>query len=96
MPEAGRLVWVEHERKNSTLFFKILHAVRRQYRRARRIVLILDNYIIYKSGLVARWLAENSKFELLFQPVYYPWINRVNPIRGLRAISASSTKKTSV
>ena len=74
---SGRLVWVEHERKNSTLFMKLLRAVRRSYRRARRIVLIVDNYIIHKSDIVARWLEHNPKFELLFQPVYYPWINQV-------------------
>ena len=73
----GRLVWVEHPRKNSMLFLKLLNAVRGQYRRARRIVLILDNYIIHKSEPVQRWLANNPKFELLFQPVYYPWINQI-------------------
>ena len=30
-----------------------------------------------KADLVARWLANNPKFELLFQPVYYPWINQI-------------------
>ena len=73
----GRLVWVEHHRKNTTVFMKLLEALRRTYRRARRIVLILDNYIIHKTDLVARWLVNNPKFELLFQPVYYPWINEI-------------------
>jgi transposase len=73
----GRLVWVEHERKTTALFVKLLNAVRRRYRRARRIVLIVDNYIIHKTDLVAQWLANNPKFELLFQPVYYPWINQI-------------------
>ena len=40
-------------------------------------MLILDNYIVHKTELVAGWLAENPKFELLFQPVYYPWINQI-------------------
>ena len=73
----GRLVWVEHERKNAKIFLKLLDAVRRHYRRARRIVLILDNYIIHKTDLAARWLANNPKFNLLFQPVYYPWVNQI-------------------
>lgn len=74
---SGRLVWVEHERKNTTLFLKMLNAIRRSYRRARHIVLILDNYIVHKTDAVAQWLAKNPKFQLLFQPVYYPWINRI-------------------
>ena len=31
----GRLVWVEHERKTSVLFVKLLEALRGQYRRAK-------------------------------------------------------------
>ncbi|MCH9673510.1 MAG: IS630 family transposase [Gammaproteobacteria bacterium] len=74
---SGRLVWVEHERKTTHLFINLLDALRRQYRRARRIVLVLDNYIIHKTGLVAQWLAVHPKFQLLFQPVYYPWVNQI-------------------
>ena len=43
----GRLVWVEHHRK-TPLFVKLLEQLRRQYRRAKRVVLILDNYGIHK------------------------------------------------
>ena len=71
----GQLVWVEHERKNSVLFVKLLEQLRSQYRRARRVVLILDNYRIHKSQMVERWLARNGKFQLLFQPVHHPWVN---------------------
>lgn len=74
---SGRLVWVEHEKKNTALFMKLLHVLRRTYRRARRIVLVLDNYIIHKTEAVARFLARNPKFRLLFQPVYYPWVNEI-------------------
>ena len=73
----GRLTWVEHRKKNSVLFLKLLIELRRRYRRARRIVLILDNYRIHKSLAVRRWLSENPKFELLFQPVYHPWVNDI-------------------
>ena len=71
----GRLVWVEHPRKNSVLFVKLLEQLRSHYRRANRIVLILDNYRIHKSQLVERWLENNPKFQLLFQPTYHPWVN---------------------
>ena len=71
----GKLVYVEADRKDSELFVRLLLALRRQYRRARRIVLIVDNYIIHKSRLTKTFLANNPKFELLFQPVYHPWVN---------------------
>ena len=73
----GRIVWVEHARKTSELFIKLLEVLLRTYRRATRLVLILDNYIIRKSTVVKRWLAANPKFELLFQPTYSPWVNRI-------------------
>ncbi len=73
----GRLVWVEHPRKNSTLFVKLLEALRRSYRAARRIVLILDNYIVHKGNPVHAWLAAHPKFRLLFQPTYSPWVNQI-------------------
>ena len=71
----GRVVWVEHPAKNSVLFVKLLEQLRSQYRRANKIVLILDNYRIHKSELVEQWLSANPKFQLLFQPVYHPWVN---------------------
>lgn len=73
----GRVVWTEYERKNSTLFLGLLHQLRRTYRSARRITLIADNYIIHKSEVVRRWLGENRKFRILFQPAYHPWVNEI-------------------
>lgn len=74
---SGNLVWAEGERKNSLLFIHLLYKIKRTYRRARRIVLIVDNYVIHKSHITQRWLANNPKFELLFQPVYHPWVNKI-------------------
>lgn len=71
----GKVVWAERERKDSLLFIHLLYRLKRIYRRARRIVLIVDNSIIHKSFVTRRWLANNPKFELLFQPVYHPWVN---------------------
>ena len=71
---SGRLVWVEHARNNTAIFIKLLDELRRRYRRARRIVLVLDNYRIHKSNRVFEWLAANPKFVPLFQPVYHPWV----------------------
>jgi transposase len=73
----GRVLWQGHERKNSTLFIDLLRLLKATYRRARRIVLIVDNYIIHKSRQTRRWLTANPKFELLFQPAYHPWVNRI-------------------
>lgn len=75
--QTGRVLWQGHERKNSALFIALLRTLKATYRRARRIVLIVDNYIIHKSRETHRWLAKNPKFELRFQPAYHPWVNRI-------------------
>lgn len=31
----------------------------------------------HKTTAVRRWLAENPKFELRFQPIYHPWVNQI-------------------
>ena len=65
----------ERASKDSLLFIHLLYRLKRIYRRARRIVLIVDNSTIHKSSITRRRLANNPKFELFFQPVYYPWVN---------------------
>lgn len=74
---SGKVIWAEGERKNSLLFIHLLYKIKCAYRRARRIVLIVDNFVIHKSHITKRWLASNPKFELLFQPVYHPWVNKI-------------------
>jgi transposase len=73
----GRVVWVEHVSKNSELFLRLMEALSHAYRRARRLTLILDNYGIHDSRVVRGWLARHPRFKRLFQPVYHPWVNRI-------------------
>ncbi|MFQ5660202.1 MAG: IS630 family transposase [Gammaproteobacteria bacterium] len=76
----GKVIWVEGEKKNSFLFIRLLAALRRAYRQARRVLLILDNYVIHKSAITHCFLTHNPKFQLLFQPVYHPWVNRIERV----------------
>jgi transposase len=75
--QTGQVVCVEAERKNSALFIELLTALWRRYRGQREILLILDNYGAHKSRLTQMWLAAHQQFRLLFQPVYHPWVNRI-------------------
>jgi transposase len=43
-----------------------------------------------KSRAVTAWLAKHPKFELLFQPAYHPWVNRIE--RLWKAIHATVTR----
>lgn len=75
--KTGQVIWVEWERKNSFLFLRLMAEIRKCYRQAKTIRLIADNYVIHKSGITKTFLEHNKKFQLLFQPVYHPWVNRI-------------------
>jgi len=73
----GKTHYVSGSSKSSDLFIRLLETLRRTYRRAKTITLVLDNYIIHKSRKVEYWLKNNTKFRLLFLPVYSPWLNPI-------------------
>jgi transposase len=75
--QTGKLVWVEAEKKNAFLFIRLLAALRKTYRQAKRLLIILDNFVIHKSRIAQCFLSYNPKFQLLFQPVYHPWVNHI-------------------
>lgn len=78
--KTGKVSYVGSSSKNSELFIKMLEQLKRQYRRAKTITLIVDNYIIHKSKKTESWLKKNPKFILLFQPVYSPWVNKIEKL----------------
>ncbi len=73
----GKVSYVGGSSKSSSLFISLLEQLRATYRRAKQITLIVDNYIIHKSRETLRWLKENPKFRVIYQPVYSPWVNHV-------------------
>jgi len=76
-----RLVWVEAERKDSDLFIALLWRLIRDYPRARRIHLVLDNYRIHKSGRTQLALAAvGDRIQLHFLPPYCPDHNRIERV----------------
>ncbi|WP_123420594.1 IS630 family transposase, partial [Gallaecimonas pentaromativorans] len=75
--KTGRVLYVSGQSKDSGLFIAMLSKLRSTYRQAKSITLVVDNYIIHKSRKTQCWLADNPKFKLVFQPVYSPWVNRI-------------------
>lgn len=75
--KTGAVIWVEWQKKNSEIFILLLAELRRRYRKAKSIRLIADNYVIHKSAMTECFLRNNPKFELLFQPAYHPWVNKI-------------------
>ena len=75
--QTRNVLWVEWERKNTDIFLLMMAEIRRCYRKAKQIRLILDNYRIHKSHKANLFLKHNPKFKLLFQPAYHPWVNKI-------------------
>ncbi len=75
------LVWVEHHKKDSSLFCKLVWRLLQKHHRAKRVHLILDNYIIHKSGHTLRVLKSMShKVRLHFLPPYCPDENPIERV----------------
>jgi transposase len=77
----GELTVVEGVQKNSALFVALLKALREDYRQARKIHVILDNYRIHSSQISLRALAEfDGRIVLHFLPPYCPNENRIERV----------------
>lgn len=74
----GQLTWVEGEQKNSMLFIMLLHELRKTYRSAKKIHVILDNYRIHSSDITQAVLASlGGRIVLHFLPPYCPDHNKI-------------------
>jgi transposase len=72
------LVFVASERKNSDLFIALLEKLRSAHPDAKRIHLVLDNYVIHSSRRVEKYLLErDGVFVLHFLPPYSPDENKI-------------------
>lgn len=69
-----KLIWVEGDRKTGALFVRLLSKLVAQYRHAKMIHVILDNYSIHSTSLVAMTLNSPAghKIRLHFLPPYCP------------------------
>lgn len=73
-----RLLCVDGAKKKSSLFCALLRHLAIQYPNARRIHVVLDNYIIHKSKIVLRCMEElEGRIVLHFLPPYCPDFNRI-------------------
>jgi len=69
----GEIHWVEAEKKDSWLFLKMLKKLTVEYAGAKVIHVILDNYRIHSSNIIAIALANfASRVRLHFLPPYNP------------------------
>ena len=78
---SGQVHWVEAEQKNSWLFWDLLYKLTRVYAEAKIIHVILDNYGIHSSKIIAVALANfASRIRLHFLPPFSPDDNAIERI----------------
>ena len=76
-----KLTWVDAPTKASDIFMKLVWKLATEYRSARRIHLIVDNYIIHSSKRTKRFLAQfGDRVVLHFLPPYCPDDNRIERV----------------
>ena len=77
----GEILWVAGEHKNSWLFVRLLAKLYWQYAKAKKIHVILDNYGIHDSKLVA-WALLQAKGRIALHPLppYCPDHNRIERV----------------
>ena len=74
----GEVHWVEAAKKDAWLFLDLLKKLTVVYPKARRIHVILDNYKIHSSNIIAIALAHFARrVRLHFLPPYCPDHNRI-------------------
>ncbi|HVP66484.1 MAG TPA: IS630 family transposase [Anaeromyxobacteraceae bacterium] len=79
--QTRKLTWVEAPSKASDLFCKLVWKVAAEYRTAKRIHLIVDNYIIHSSKKTQRFLAQfGGRVVLHFLPPYCPDDNKIERV----------------
>ena len=77
----GEIHWVEGEKKDSWLFLDMLHKLTLVYPTARLIHVILDNYGIHSSKIIAVALSHfASRVRLHFLPPYSPDENAIERV----------------
>ena len=77
----GEIHWVEAAKKNSWLFWDLLYKLTRVYAAATVIHVILDNYSIHSSKIIAVALANfASRIRLHFLPPYCPDHNAIERV----------------
>lgn len=81
---SGELVWVSARKKRSELFLLLCKALVERFPHAKRIHIVLDNYIIHRSKFTTKVLQQLAEFKdrimLHFLPTYSP---DENPIEGV-------------
>lgn len=73
----GTITAIAGDDHDTELFLELLEKLWLRYRTFSKLNIVVDNAPSHRSNQCEEWLAEHPQFERLFQPVYHPWVNRI-------------------
>lgn len=75
--DTGTITAVAGDGHDTDLLLKLLEKLRLRYRGFSEINVIMDNAPSHRSNRTQKWFEDHSRVERLFQPIYHPWVNRI-------------------
>jgi transposase len=74
---SGKVIGSLHSRHRALEFKRFLQTINHELPAELDVHLVLDNYAIYKTPAIQRWLAAHPRFQLHFTPTGASWLNLV-------------------
>jgi putative transposase len=78
--DTGTITAVAGPSHDTDLFCRLTERLRRRYRGFSTVYVICDNAPNHTSRQADRWFEEHQRLQRLFQPVYHPWVNRIEKL----------------
>lgn len=75
--DTGTITTARSDSHDTELLIDCLDRVRLRYRGFSQIHVIMDNAPSHHSNKTNRWLANHPRLNVLYQPTYHPWVNRI-------------------
>lgn len=78
--DTGTITAVAGSSHDTELFCRLAEKVRLRYRGFSEVNLVCDNAPNHTSNAADKWFDDHSRMHRLFQPVYHPWVNRIEKL----------------
>lgn len=75
--KTGTITAAEGTGHDTDLLIDLLEELRLRYRGASKLNIVMDSAPSHRSNRTLEWFESHPKFECIYQPIYHPWVNRI-------------------
>lgn len=75
--DTGTITAVEGDSHDTDLLLELLEKLRLRYRGFSTVNVVMDSAPSHRSNRTDQWFDDHSRVARIFQPVYHPWVNRI-------------------